>query len=75
MTFECNGVRYDTADLIVFETGEAGMPYVYMTRDHRRVLVGRVDRWKGFEIREADAVEIKALAARFRIEDLRRALH
>jgi hypothetical protein len=34
-----------------------------------------VDRWKGFEIYEADAVEIKGLAARFGLDDLRRALH
>jgi hypothetical protein len=74
MIFECNGVRHDSDNLIVFKTGDDYIPLIYMTRDHSRVFVARVERWEGMAVRQADAPEIKGLAARFGIEDLKRAL-
>jgi len=50
-------------------------PYIFVLHDDSRVFVGRASGW-GFEgvAREADDVEIEALAERFNLERLRRVL-
>ena len=73
MTFECDGVRYDTDALLTFGTGDAHQPFIYMTRDGASVFVGALDKWTGFNVHRADAAEIRSLAARFGIDELMRA--
>lgn len=75
MTFECGGVRYDSDDLLTYRTGDAHHPLVYMTRDHARVFLVEVHKWEGTRVRPVtDRAEIRGLAARFRIDDLLRAI-
>lgn len=74
MTFECNGVRYDSDDLYVYETGDAYVPLVYMTRDELCVFMVEMHRWEGAQVRQLDNAEIAQVAKRFGIEDLRRAI-
>jgi hypothetical protein len=74
MTFECNGVRYDSDDLYVFETGDAYVPLVYMSRDEACVFVVEIHRWEGAQVRQLDNAEIADVVRRFAIEDLRRAI-
>jgi hypothetical protein len=74
MTFDCDGVRYDSSTLINFTTGDPYEPFIYMTPDHARVFVGTMERWAGFNVRPADDVEIRRLATRFGLPELRWAL-
>jgi hypothetical protein len=74
MTFECDGQRYDSADQIEYRTGDGHTPLIYATPDHRRVFVAVVDRWNGVNVRPVAAAEIDALAARFDLPQLRRAI-
>jgi hypothetical protein len=74
MTFECNGVRYDSDDLYVYDTGDAYVPLVYMTRDELCVFVVEMHRWEGAQVRQLDNAEIAELVERFGLEDLRRAI-
>jgi hypothetical protein len=74
MTFECSGVRYDSTDLYVFQTQSSYMPFIFMTRDYSRVMVGVLDRWTGYNIRCAHEAEIEYLSQRYGIPDLRLAL-
>jgi len=75
MTFECDGVRYDSDDLYVYETGDAYVPLVYMTRDEACVFVVEMHRWEGALVRQLDNAEIADAARRFGIEEIRRAIH
>jgi hypothetical protein len=72
MQFACEGVRYDTAELIEFRTGDARNPFVYATPDRQRWFLAEVDRWDGVSVRGVTADEVAALAARFGIDELRR---
>ena len=74
MTFDCNGIRYDSDGLYVYETGDAYVPLVYMTRDETCVFVLEMHRWEGAQVRQLDDAEIAEVAARFGIEALRRAI-
>ena len=74
MVFRCDGVDYDTGQLHVFDTGDAHTPFVYVTPDYARVMVGTVDRWRGFDVHRAGEPEIRQLIERFGLEALRRAL-
>ena len=74
MTFDCDGVRYDSTEMLEYNTGDAHQPFIYVTRDYARVFVGVVERWRGFTVHQADPVEIEALADRFDMEELRRAI-
>jgi hypothetical protein len=74
MTFECNGVRYDSDQLYVYETGDAYVPLVYMTRDEACVFVLEVHRWEGAVVRQLANAEIAEVAGRFGIEEIRRAI-
>jgi len=74
MTFECNGVRYDSDRLYVYQTGDAYAPLVYMTRDERCVFVMEMHRWEGAQVRQLDNAEIAEVAGRFGIEGIRRAI-
>jgi hypothetical protein len=74
MTFECNGVRYDSDGLHVYETGDAYVPLVYMTKDELCVFVVEMHRWEGALVRQLDSAEIAKVATRFGLEDLRRAM-
>ena len=73
MDFLCEGKTYAATDLNVFDTGDALVPRVFVTRDLRCVFVQTVDPYKGARVHRADAVEIKSLAARFNLPDLLRA--
>jgi hypothetical protein len=74
MTFECNDVRYDSDDLYVYETGDAYVPLVYMTKDELCVFVVEMHRWEGAMVRQLDNAEIAEVAQRFGIEGIRRAI-
>ena len=74
MTFECDGQRYDSAELIEYRTGDGHTPLVYATPDHGRVFVAEVDRWDGVDVRPVDAPEIKSLAERFDLPELLQAI-
>ena len=65
MTFLCDGMRYDSAEMETFETGEPIMPLVCMTRDQRLVFVVAVDRRTGVRAYRADGPQIRQLARRF----------
>ena len=73
MEFACQGKTYDRSELAVFETGDPAVPRAYLTPDLRCVFVETVDPYKGTRIHVADAVEIKALAARYNLPELLRA--
>jgi hypothetical protein len=75
MTFECDGQRYDSAELIEYRTGDGHTPLIYTTPDHGRVFVAVVDRWNGVDVRPVEAAEIETLATRFDLPELRRAIH
>ena len=73
MHFLCEGKSYALTDLEVFDTGDAAVPRVYVTRDLRCVFVQTVDPYKGARLHRADALEIKSPAARFNLPDFLRA--
>jgi len=68
MRFECDGVRYDSGELITHQTGNEHTPLVFATRDYARVFVAEVNRWAGVDVRRARPEEVDAW-----IDDLRRA--
>ena len=74
MNFTCEGKTYNVAELTAYATGDPAVPTVYVTPDFRCVFVQTVDQWKGDTIRLADDVDIKSLAARYGLPQLRRAL-
>ena len=53
-----------------FAISSAAMPFIYLDEESRRVFVVRIDRQEGVEVHQADACEIKLLAARYQIPDL-----
>jgi hypothetical protein len=73
MTFECDGQRYDSAGLLMFQTGDPFRPLVYVTSDRASVFVVEARHWEGIGVRRVtDPAEIRALAARFALADLLR---
>ena len=73
MLFQQGSDRYDTSDMLSFETGLPNMPSVYLTRDQRRVFVLTIG-YKGVAVHEADAAEVEGLVRRLGLEQLRAAL-
>ena len=73
MLFQHGSDRYDTSDMLNFETGLPNMPSVYLTRDQRRVF-GLTIGYRGVAIHEAGAVEVEGLVRRLGLEQLRAAL-
>jgi len=72
MTFECDGQRYDSAGLLMFQTGDMFRPIIYLIPDLTSVFVVEA-HWEGITVRRVtDPAEIRALAARFALADLRR---
>jgi hypothetical protein len=74
MIFLCDGVRYESHDLVIYATPAAGMPLVCATRDHARVFLVELNRWSGVAVRELDRLESEALAAHLGLDDLTRKL-
>lgn len=70
MQFTIYGVRYDTADMKAFPTGDPNQPTIYIDRNSR-VFVEDVDDGKAV-IRWVCATQIKALAGRYGISELER---
>jgi hypothetical protein len=68
MTFECDGVRYESGELITLQTGQEHTPLVLATRDYAQVFVAEVNRWAGVDVRRARPEEVETWIA-----DLRRA--
>ena len=70
MLFQQGSDRYDTSDMLNFETGLPNMPSVYVTRDRRRVFVLTIG-YKGVAVHEAEAAEIERLVQRLGLGRLR----
>jgi hypothetical protein len=75
MTVDCAGRTYRTSEMTAFETGDPATPTVYLSRDRDCVFVVTADPWKRARVHQADAVEIKTLAARYHLPELLVALH
>lgn len=74
MVFECEGVRYDTADMEVHETGALHEPFVFVTPDLNCVFVQTMDHQRGVGIHQAGEAEIRRLWDAYGIASLLRAL-
>ena len=63
------GVRFDTATMRAFQTGDPTEPTIYIDAE-RRVFVERVEHGKAV-VRWASARQILSLASRYPIPELR----
>ena len=74
MTFRWQGKVYDSARMQAFPICSAAMPFIYLDAASGSVFVVEIDRQEGVEVHQADASEIKLLAARYGVPDLLTAL-
>jgi hypothetical protein len=74
MIFGCEGKVYDTEQMTAFETGNAGMPTIFLTPDGVCVFVLTINRWRGVDVHQAGDAEITRLAQQFQLPQLLTAL-
>jgi hypothetical protein len=74
MIFTGDDDTLDSGAMTTYPTKDPHIPMIYLSEDLRRVYVVNFNRWTGTRVREADAMEIEALARRFDIPDLLLAL-
>jgi len=68
--FAFEGQQYDSCNMFAYETGNPGVPLVYVTSDLRTVFVLTCGR-EGVTVHRADAPEIRYLAEHFNVDALK----
>ncbi len=70
MVFAFHGQQYDSGNMFAYETGNPGVPWVYVTPDRQMVFVLTCGR-EGVSVHQADAPEIRYLAEHMNINGLK----